>query len=59
MVVTISLCFPFRPWGTSDRTIVLKCIGVFLDLELAMSSPVDEALNKRDANVSDPDEIFK
>ena len=27
IVVTISLCFPSLPCGTSDCTIVLKCIG--------------------------------
>jgi hypothetical protein len=30
MAVTINLCFPFRPCGTSVCTMVLKCIGAAL-----------------------------
>src|ERR1700751_2595615 len=30
IVVTICLCFPLRPCGTSDCTMVLKCDGAFL-----------------------------
>lgn len=39
IVVTICLCFPFRPCGTSACTIVLKCIGaVFVRLRPILSS---------------------
>jgi hypothetical protein len=37
IVVTISLCFPLRPCGTSDCTIVLKCVAALAVRRVAMT----------------------
>jgi len=45
IAVTICLCFPFRPCGTSDCIIVLKCDGPFFVWRLGICHPPFSVVN--------------